>query len=109
MGVFLWQHVTLVLLQGCLHAYSEGIKDNIRRGINDLLVPDCLFSVGKSLSMSLASMAHIIYNPKVKGLSDDHTEFLEGLLAAQEKQSWHIQNAIAYNYWSCLSELIALF
>ena len=93
LGVFLWQHCTLVLLQACLRAYSQGIKDNLRRGISDLLVPECIFSVGQSLSASLVTLTFIRYDVKAQtrtALPEDHYEFLDGLLAAQELQYWHI-------------------
>lgn len=85
LGVFLWQHCAMVLLQACLRSYSQGIKDNLRRGINDLFVPNCIFSVGQSLSASLVTLTPIRYATKGNDRTElpaDHYEFLDGLLAA---------------------------
>ncbi len=60
--MFLWQHVVFELLHSSLKSYSEGIKDNIKRKINILLVPDSIFTLGKSICMNLVHIQPIQYH-----------------------------------------------
>ena len=48
-AALLWQHAAFELLSSILQAYSSGIKQNVRLGIDNLLVPDDIFTIGKSL------------------------------------------------------------
>ena len=62
LGVFLWQHAIFELLYAVLRAYSQGIKENLKRGIDNLLVPDSVFTIGKPICMSLIHFELVRYN-----------------------------------------------
>lgn len=47
------------LLNATLISYVDGIKSNIQRQVDNLLIPDDVFGIGKSLVMNLMHMQTI--------------------------------------------------
>ena len=64
-GVFLWQYATFELLYSVLRAYSSGISENLKRGIDHLLVPDDVFVIGKSICINMAQFKIIRFDKTV--------------------------------------------
>lgn len=52
---------TWALLDAALLAYTEGIAASMRRGESSVMLPDCLFELGKPLSMALAKPLDLKY------------------------------------------------
>lgn len=96
-----------------LHAYSQGIKENMKRGIDNLLIPDAVFSIGKSLSMNLVHFENVKYNHRVSGdqrkaLTADQYEFLDSILIDREWTTKLMQVQVNVATWSIIGELITL-
>ena len=62
LGVLMWQHVVFELLFSILKAYSEGIHESIKRNKDNLMVPDDIFTIGKSVCMNLMEFAPVVYD-----------------------------------------------
>jgi hypothetical protein len=86
MASLLHKLATLTLLEAALSAYTDGVAAQERRGESSAMLPDCLFEVGKPLSMALAKPISVKYDKK------EH--FLDELLAAEDLQPWQVASNI---------------
>jgi hypothetical protein len=55
----LWQHAVFELLGAVLNSYSQGIATNLKAGIDNLLIPDDIFTIGQSLCHNLINFKPI--------------------------------------------------
>lgn len=105
LGVFLWQHTVFELLYSILCSYSRGIQENIKKNIDNLLVPDDVFTIGKSIVMNLIEFKPIVYRRPQEGENGELNE----LLIDNNLQPRRVQNVIKFNNWAIIGELLKLF
>lgn len=105
LGVFLWQHTVFELLYSILCSYSRGIQENIKKNIDNLLVPDDVFTIGKSIVMNLIEFKPIVYRRPQEGENEDLNE----LLIDNDLQTRRVQNMIKFNNWAIIGEFLKLF
>jgi len=114
LGVFLWQHTVFELLYSILCSYSRGIQENIKKNIDNLLVPDDVFTIGKSIVMNLIEFKPIVYhqlqnnNNKTRNQEGENEELNE-LLIDNDLQTRRVQNMIKFNNWAIIGEFLKLF
>mmetsp|Transcript_15939 Transcript_15939/g.26863 ORF Transcript_15939/g.26863 Transcript_15939/m.26863 type:complete len:209 (+) Transcript_15939:179-805(+) len=76
LGAFLWQYVVYELFYGVLKTYSEGVRENIKKQVEDMLIPDDLFNLGKSICINLASFVQVNFHDSCASLASKEIDHL---------------------------------
>ena len=58
----MWQYVAFELLYSILKAYSDGIQESIKRNQDNLMVPEDIFAIGKSVCMNLMEFVPVVFD-----------------------------------------------
>jgi hypothetical protein len=86
------------MLHAILESYSVGIKENIKKGIDHLLVPEDIFSVGKSIVISLVEFIQI-----------QATEEEDQLLIDNDLTPKKLRGQLIHYNWALIAEFLKLF
>lgn len=104
----MWQYVVYELLVAMLNSYSEGISHNIKKNIDNLLIPDDIFTVGKSVCYNFIEFKQIKYKAsKEDNLNPEDALFK--ILIDNELEPKKMQGTIQLNTWSVIAKLLKLF
>lgn len=106
LGVFLWQHVCFELLVSMLSAYQSGIQMNMKKGIDNILVPDDVFTIGKSLVMNYIEFTPVHFDTKTH-VEEDHP--LHKVVVDKGFIYKRLQSVATFNTWAALNKLLKLF
>jgi len=93
------------LLSTILGAYSTGIKNNIKKNVDNLLIPDDIFSIGKSIIHVLIEVKPTKYSGKVA----DAPDHLQKIMIDSNLDSKKLVTIYNYNLWKVVGCLLHLF
>lgn len=99
------------LVGSLLGAYTSGIKHNIKTKVDNLLIPEDIFSIGKSLMHNLLHFQPVAFRPNLDlaALQSKEDQNLVQLLIDNDLTIKKLQEAVRFNYWNVMSNLIYLF
>ena len=111
LGIFMWQHVVFELVGSLLGAYTSGIKHNIKTKVDNLLIPEDIFTIGSSLMHNLINFKPVTFKQHMdmSSLQSQAEQNLVQLLIDNDLTIRNLQEAVRFNYWSVLANLIYLF
>jgi hypothetical protein len=114
LAAFLWQYSAYDLLTTILISYSFGIAQNIKKHIDNILIPNDIFVVGKSILHNLVHFKTINFHhgarsPSGQVFNSVLFESLDKLLIDNDLDGKQAQTLSKLNQWTIVGELIKIF
>ena len=112
-GPFLLQYVAYRCLRKLTHAYTQGIRECLKKGVQWFLVPEDIFVYGKPLLHNILEFRSV-QRPKDEVLADGSTDSDSNLEAKyfmidNELSATDMAQDVLLNQWRTLGEFIQIF